>query len=298
MALKEDGAISDVVKTKDGYEILQRVKREETVYKPLKDVAGQIKEKLVLSEFKKIFSGDMNKMMTLGVFDENKLNELVKKSVKSEKIEPKASGEDEISRALFRVRDGMPAYFVNGDSGVVVVLSSVKNGHFPELGSIEETVSGDYYEKKASEKLNAVIKDAVKEAKTTSMSKLEEIYTSNKIEVTRNKYHVELINTGLIKENDAEKVKELSAKGLPVEKMFKLDIVGSTGSASGSLKVDNKENSNGYVFKLEELDKFDESQYLQKKKELKKEVTRLKNMAQLEEFIAFLRKKAIIKISK
>ena len=286
MMLKQDGNISDVIKTKDGFEVLQRVKRQEAIYKPLKEVEGQVREKLILNEFKRVFSSDMNKMMTRGTFDENQLNELIKKSTKTEKIEPKVNGEDEISRALFRVRDGIPAYFVTGGTGVVVVLSSVQNGHFSELGSIQEKVSGDYYDKKASEALNAVIKKVAQQARTKDIGELEKAYGQN--------YNVAITNTGLIKENDTAKVNELKAKGLPVEKMFKLDILGSTNS----FRTDNKENSNGYVVKLEELDKFDESQYLSKKKDLKKELTRSKNMAQLEEFIAFLRKKAIIKISK
>ena len=284
MYMKKDGEVSDVIKTKSGYEILQRVKRDEVVYKPLREVSGQIKDKLVLNEFKRIFSGDMNKMMSVGTFDKNNFNELVKKSIKNEKISLKINSDDNISNALFRIRDGIPAYFVDGNKGVIVVLGSVESGHWPELSSVKETVSDDYYEKKASESLNAVIKKAAIEAKTKTMGELEKIYGE--------KYKVEISNTGFVKEEKDEK--ELRAKGYPIEKMFGLDIIGSTNFYRAS----EQETSNGYIVKLEEIEKFNESQYLEKKNELKKEAVKLKNMAQLEEFIAFLRKKAKINISK
>lgn len=283
--LKNNGDISDVIKTKDGYEILKRENRQETVFKPMVEVTGQIKDKLIKKKFKEVFSSDMGKLMARYSFDENKFNELIKKAVKTENIEAAIAGEDNISSALFRSRDGIPAYFVEEDKCVIVKPTSIQDKHMPALEAIEATVAGDYYEKKASELLNSVIKKVVIEGKKSALSQIEKTYND--------KYQIEYADTGFIKEENIDKNNSLRSRGFPVDKIFDLDAVGSTNYYRNSL-----ETSDGFVAKLDEIEKFDDKQYAKKRAELKKELIMGKKMNQLEEIIAFLRKKATIRVNK
>lgn len=280
--LKEDGQISDVIKTKDGFEIVQRVARQEAVYKPMTEVVGQIKSELATSQFKKNFSSDMNTFN----FDEAKFADLVKRAVKQEKVDLRIKADDNISSALFRIRDNEPAYFVEKGVGVIVKLDNVQAGHTPDLKAIEDTVKGDFYEKKASDVMDKELKQAVKQAKDTDMQSLEKSYSG--------KYRVQLLDTGFVMPTDVEKNNEFTAKGFPTEKIYELEVLGSANYYRASKDV----TSNGFIAKLHEIEKFDNKKYEEKRASVKKELIKNKKSAQLEEYIAFLRKKATIKVNK
>jgi len=291
--LKADGDISEVIETDEGYEIIQRAKREDAKFKDLKSVSGEIKNSILANKFKRLFSSDMSKLLSRGTFAESKLNELIKKAVKNEKIELQTQNEAKRSQALFRVRENIPAFYIESDEkdgkkvmGIVVKLVDVKKRHLPELSAIESVVTGDYYEKKASDALEALLKKAKIEAKTKKIEELKQIYGKT--------YTVTLEDTEWVKKNDTDKMSQLRSKGYPVENLFMLEKPGFTDY----YRSGPSETSNGCVVKLNEIEKFNSREYDQKKDEIKNELAKLKNVAQFEEFIAFLRKKAKIKVDR
>ncbi|MFC1842966.1 peptidylprolyl isomerase [Candidatus Dependentiae bacterium] len=285
--LKDDGDISNVVKTEKGYVIVQRVKRQEAQYKPLAKVTGEIKEDLLGTKFKRLFAKDVSQLLSQGAFDENKFNEFIKKAAKKEKIALQPKGDSKQSKALFRIRENIPAYYQD-DKGVLVKLNQTQKRYLPALDAIKEVVTGDYQEREASQMLDKVIKKATKDAKKMEISEFKKLYGD------KGKYKIKIEETGWIKPGDMQKVKELQAKGYPTERIFKLEKTGEIENFRGS----EQETADGYIVKLDEVEKFNEKEYLEKQGEIKKELAKFKNMAQLEEFIAFLRKKAKIKIDR
>jgi len=284
--LKENGQISQVIRTEGGVEIIQREKREDTKFKPLSAVEKEIKNNLMTRKFKRLFAKDMNKLLSRDSYDENRLKTFEKKSVKKEDVVLQVKGTGKTSEALFRIREKVPTSYTDGNKGFVVQLTSLVKKNLPKLSDIEETVKNDYFEKKASDKIDMFLKKVSKEAKSKSLAELKKIYSTP--------YKAILESTGLIKQGDTEKINALRGKGYPVEKILKLEKIGLADSFRGG----PEEITDGYIVKLDEIEKFKEKEYDSKRAEIIKELKRARNMAQLEEFIAFLRRKATLKINR
>jgi len=284
--LKEDGQISDVITTDDGIEIVQRVKREDTVFKPLRVVKDEIEKNIVSKKFKILFAKDMNKSLSRDSYNKSVLKELTKKSTKKEDFSLKVKGLDKASQALFRVRQEIPTYYTDEDKGYVVQLTERVERNLPKLSEIEDTVKNDYFEKNASDNIDRFLKKVRKDGKTKSLSELQKAYSK--------KYKVTIDETGFVKQGDAEKIAALRRKGYPVEQILKLDKLGFVDTFRGG----PEETTDGYIVKLDEIEKFNEKEYEEKELEIKKELRQARSIAQLEEFIAFLRRKATIKVNR
>jgi len=284
--LKQDGQISDVITTEDGIEIVQRVKREDTKFKPLNSVKDEIKKNIVSKKFKILFAKDMNKALSRDAYDDSSLKDLAKKATKKETIVLQIKGADKASQALFRVRQNIPTYYTDDDKGFVVQLIKRVERNLPKLDTIEDTVKHDYFEKKASDNLDIFLKKVRKEAQKKGISELQKTYEA--------KYKATIDNTGLFKQSDAEKVAGLRSKGYPVEQILKLDKIGLVDTFRGG----PEEITDGYIVKLDEIEKFNEKEYDKKKVDIAKELKKARNMVELEEFIAFLRRKATIKVNR
>jgi len=284
--LQADGDVSAVVETDEGYEIAQRVKRKETEFKTLGEVKSEVRKNLRSRKFKRLFAGNMNNVLRSHEFNKNEFENLIAKASKKKAIELQVKKDDRMSKALFRIRDDVPAFYVDEDTGVVVVLKDLKKRHLPILDSIENTVRDDYYEKQASNMLDAFLKKATKEAKIKSLDELKTLYG--------NQYRIKMDQTGWVKQNDAEKTAVLREKGYPVEKMLKMTKTGFADDFRGG----PQETSDGYLVKLDEIEKFNEQEYEQKMQEIKKGLVGERNMAQIQEFIAFLSRNATIKTNR
>ena len=168
----------------------------------------------------------------------------------------------------------------------MVTLVETQEKHLPELSAIEDVVSGDYYEKKASDVLNKLLKKTKKEAASKSLEEIKNQYGKT--------YNTGIETTAVIKKNNQEQVNALRSKGYPAEKILALEKI----SATDYYRAGPSETADGYLVKLVELEKFDDKEFSEKKNDIKQELARLKSMAQLEEFIAFLRKKAKLKTNR
>jgi len=310
--LTEDGAISKVITTKDGIEILQRVGRKNAVFKPIEKVTGEITNKLKQKKFKSLFAKDMDELLRRGDFDKNKFENFITlrqapdfakasnfakassdrssgrqdKRKKEEKIDLQIKGPDKRSEALFRIRNGVPAFYFEGKDGVVVKLTETQKRHLPSLQTVEDTVKNDFYEKRASKKLDQVLKKVKQEARAKSLDEVVEAYKKD--------YAVEFDQTGWVKKTDAEKVNPLRSKGYPVDQMLKLEKAGFVDSYRGG----SQETANGFLVKVSEIEPFNEKEYEDKKADIKKSIAQQKDSGAKEEFIAFLREKATIKGNK
>jgi len=283
--LKADGDISKVVRTDEGFEIVQRVKRKMPEFKSLKAVKAEIKSAIENLKFKRLFTRDMNKIIGKRQFDKKRFDEIIKKAVKKEDVPLQAKTETKRSKTLFGIRGNIPRFYVEDDKGVLVQLSDVKKRHLPVLADIEEMVKNDVYEMKASAKLNKFLEEAKTEAKTKSLDEIKVAYAKQ--------YGAILDKTVWTKKNDKEKVNALRTKGYPADQMLKIEKVGGVAFYRGA-----QETSEGYLVKVDEIEKVNDKEYGQKKDTIKKELMREKTKVAKEDFIAFLRKKATIKTNK
>ena len=74
--LAKEGDISAVIKTNEGYEIVQLVGKKAQTFKPLAQVAADIKDILVAKKFNEQFSRDMRTVMSKAD-PKNALQELI-----------------------------------------------------------------------------------------------------------------------------------------------------------------------------------------------------------------------------
>jgi len=284
--LKSDGDITDVKKTGDGFEIIQRVSRQDAEFESLKKVKSKIRDSILKNKFRRLFTDDMNGTLNGKSFDEKSLGDIAARANKKEDIELAPISEDGESKALFRIRNNIPAFYVEDNKGFVVVLNDLQKKHFPSLSSIEDTVRNDLYEQRASKQIEVVLKKVKKDAAKSSFADLLKKY--------KNDYSVRIYQTEWVKQSDVDKVNSLRRKGFPVNQILKLEKVGAIADYRG----DSVETSDGYVVKLIEIEPINDKEYSEKKTEIKKEIMRDRGLMHQEQFIDFLRKKATIKANK
>jgi len=282
--LRDDGAISQVVRTDEGFEILQRVARKDAEFRPLKSVKKEIRENVLGKKFRRLFSKDMSDMVGKKYFDAKRFDEIIQRARRQELIELQPKGEEKRSSALFRIRNGVPAFYFDDGKGYVVKMTDLQKRNLPSLETIEDIVKNDLYEEKASKDLDAFVKRIEKEARAESFQE---------IKVKYKKYSLDLYQTGWVKKNDAEKIAALRSKGYPVDEMLKLEKPQSLGTYRDA----SSEIADAYLVKVVQIEPFNGDEYAEKRDEIKKELAKKRGFFSQEEFIAFLRKVAKIKVN-
>lgn len=218
--LKEAGDVSPVVKTKDGYEIIQLVDRIAASEKPFDlvkdDIAKTLKAKRSLGSIR----SDLEFLMRAAREDGKALEAFTKEHTLkmketgwiSENDSKKANVEALLAKRLFskNKQHSNMGYFVNGDSYVIYRLSGTEKSYIPSLKNINSKVLADYYEDKAEK----IAKNTLKEARTAILSKKTTLQ-----DVVR-KYKGTMITTDEAKKG--AKIKELSQDGALQEKLFGL----------------------------------------------------------------------------
>jgi parvulin-like peptidyl-prolyl isomerase len=276
--LKQDGDISSVIRTKDGYEIIQRVHRKEAVVKPLPSVKGEIIAKLETRKFKDQFHRDMKNYLRDEVMDAAERDRLfgMAKSVKV--VEQVERADAKLNKVLFRMQEGSYDFYTDGDRGYVVQLTNIHKAFQPSLDAIRANVEKDFYEQTASTALAQAVVKARKDAKTKSFSELKELYKAS------------LETTDMIKFNDAAATKALRTKNYPVDILQNLDKIGAIAVSQGK--------TDGVLCQLESIEPFDEKDFIAKKNELAQGLQNETGNLALQAFVAFLHRNAKIEVNK
>ncbi len=216
--LAEDGAISDVLETSNGYEILQRVSKKVQTFKPLATVRDDIKKTIIQKKFDESFAQDMKRILEIGdsKLADEALTALIKeKGGKAQAITNGILDGSPISQKLFSMKAGELAFLVHDEKGMAVKLTDVYEAYVPTLESIKNTVVQDLREHNALERLQAAVVSAKEELSATSFDALKKKYTG------------ELTKTGWLENGKPESLKALEKKGVPVNAMLQLEKVGS-----------------------------------------------------------------------
>ncbi|HZW61892.1 MAG TPA: peptidylprolyl isomerase [Candidatus Babeliales bacterium] len=274
--LKNDGDISDVIRTSKGFEIIQRVSKTNPTYKPLKAVKAEIQDALLHKRFGEQFAHDMNSIIDQKDITDSALESFITQrggvATSYNKIE---KGTSKASQVLFDLKVGEITFYVDNGVGYAAQLKSLDKSYLPSLDSIKEVVSTALYEERAAKHLATQLAQAKEEASTKTMQMLA------------NQYGATLKLTGMIKKDAVESLKSLQEQGLPVDQLFHLEQVGQVGIFNGGTK--------GFLVKVEEVEAFNEDDFKAKKAELLQSVLQEKVRTITAGFVASLYRTATIK---
>ena len=267
--LKEDGAISDLVRTSEGYEILQRISKKTQTFKPLASVSKDIKDTLRKKKFAEQFGSDVRRALAQSN-PKASLDSFIKEHAGKESVSKEITADNSIlAKTAFRLKENETSFYQDSTQGVVVTITGIKPTYAPALEEIKTQVSEDYYKEKAHEKLGARLAELQKPGAFEAAVK-----AGTKIEATG-----WLKNSQGYKDDEAE-IKALTQKGLDIAKMFQIENIGAV--------VTHEQNGKGFVVRLDEVAKFDQTAFEEKKKSLITELEQQKKSLLMAGFVASL----------
>lgn len=275
--LKNEGDISEIVQTKEGFEILQLVARQQPVYKGLSSVSASIKNELIQKRFEQQFAGDMQKIARS---EENIENFVKARGAKTGSTGLIELGDTVLSQKLFSIhrKDAGQAiaFYVEGDKGHVVQLTQVQDRYLPEISSIQDVIAQDLHESRAAEKMQKFLDQAQKNLATGTALKEVAAQYNGKIE-----------HTSLIKKDDKDAIQKLANRGLPTSRMMILFQEGAAIAAS--------DGEQGYLVQLVGIEQFDQAAFEAQKKQLMQATKRDTTRVYTDAFVASLQRNATIK---
>lgn len=266
--LPEDGAVSDVIETKEGLEILQRVSKTAPSYKPLSAVRSDIEQSLKQQKFSKQFMADMRKVADS---EESLAAFIAQKGGIPKKLDRVSEQE---SSHLFKLQKGKKTFFVDGSDGVAIRLDDIQKSYLPSLETIKKTVTEDYYENKAQQKLGDALKQAKMQLKDGPLAGLKK------------EFNGDLAQTGWIDPSDKEAVEKIKAKGLPIEGMLQMEKVASV--------LTHQSDDRGFVVRLDEIEPVDMQKFEEKRDETARALKEQRMQQYREGFVASLHRNAKI----
>lgn len=273
--LKEDGDISEVVRTADGFEIIQRVAKKPQTFKALAQVSKEIKDALIKKKFADQFAGDVRMALAQPKSAEALAQFIKEKKGKETTMQDVEASDSILSKTIFRLKEQETSFYQDPSQGVVVTATSIKPSFAPALEQIKDTVTQDYYQEKAQEKLHDFLKELQKPGAFKASLK-----TGPKAEPT-----------GWLKSPrgasaDDVELKMLMQKGIDISQMFQLENI-------GSVYVQQK-GDKGFVIRLDEIAPFDQTLFQEKKKELFADLEQQNKSLLMAGFVASLYRNAKI----
>jgi hypothetical protein len=249
------------------------VSKKPATFKPLSAVRNEIEKTLRTKKFKELFTKDMQAVVSGGTQEP----EILKKS-KPEVINLTSADDTPRTKALFRVKkEGEFSFYVEGNKGYLIQATAIKKPYLPTFEALKDTIERDYYEEVAGSMLKRDLEHAKELSKNTSFADLKK------------QFNITMDHTGLVKPSDAETMKQLQKKGLPVDKITKLMNEGSV--------VAIPTDFDGYLVRLDEVEPFNQQEFEHKREELKKQLYGEYARVLDEGFVASLGRNATITIN-
>jgi|GEM_PF-806017 len=178
--LAKDLDISPVIKTSNGYEILQRISRKPAKYKSLTEVTSKIKEKLSDEKFAKRFKQDAQRLVSNASYNNEALNTFIqKKHGKKESISLETKKTGIVSMQLFQTEQGQYAVFMDGYDGIILECTQVEKRKLKQFAEIKSTIAADYYKKQAHKELETIASKAMKESTEQGFDAIAKSYNAH-----------------------------------------------------------------------------------------------------------------------
>lgn len=282
--LQSDGEISEVIETKRGMEILQRVSRRPAVYKTLEEVTDQIRQRVIDEQFQKLFLMHARQVIAKSATQPTAFQEFVqsKKAQKQDLKQVEKSGKLEIAKLFDLKKAGNKSAFIDGKNGVIIVLDQIYPAKVKDFEQNRAQIASDYqkhlFDQEMQKLLNQV-KAGLADGQTLAQ--------------IAQRLGFEFEETPLISRDSFHKLDALRKKGLPVENLWTLKYQGAYQSA---IQADAPQ-PNGYLIQLEVLQKAATEDFMGKKSSLMRGLSYPYALNLQQSFVASLRKNATIKIN-
>lgn len=284
--LQEKGDLSDIIKTKNGFELIQLEQRISASSKKIDLVRDEIiktlKAKRGLTNLQAdlrrvIYESSKNISFVDRFIKENGLSRNQSKSL-SKNDSQGSSILDLLANKLFTAKKsvGQFGFFKDGDGFVLYKVTSVEKSEIPSLKKVESVVLSDLRKKKAK----TLLKVAVRAAKRDLLSK------KVKINSIADSLGLELIKTRAIKKNEA-----LDKLGLDPSFSQKAFILDSADQA-----IYYKNDSDYYLVTLNDVEKTSLISFADEKNQILQDEKNKNKVPFLEGFIASLLRNANIEI--
>lgn len=271
--LQNEGDISPVIETKDGKVIIQLVKRISRTYKSLSSVRGEIKTALKEKQFKKHFAQDFKNLMSQG--DTKAIESFIaQKTGKKEMAVGLIKNDTRIAQELFALKKNEYGFFVDGDTGIVVLLTNITERNLPDFESIKNVVKGDVREHRAESKMKEAVKLAQNDAATASFEQLARSYNAS------------IHHTSQISSSDNKQIQELDEKGLPARTMLSIDKQGSVIAHDGD-RV-------SFLIKVDDIQEYDQNDLDAAQDKMGAQIAANRMKMQIESVVASLHRNATI----
>lgn len=263
-ALDKPNDISPIIKTTEGFEIIKLINKTPAHYKRLESVKGEIKAKLELDKFSKEFTQDAQRVLTQSKDIPNIFGKFITdKKGKESKLEHVLRDAGTKGAKLFGLNNiGDRASYQEGNRGYILELASIEQAFIPELDSVKNSVTKDYYEQKAHDALNLDMQNIRKKLKTEAPKQA----------IQGTQATLEL--TDWINPQDKDSMKQLQEKHLPIEEALALSIPKES--------IEHVDKSNGYIIELTEIEPIDSKKFEEKQNEIELSIyqNELQNIAQ------------------
>lgn len=277
-SLTQAGAISPVISTESGFEVIQLDQRKSRTFKPLNAVRKEIVSTLRKRRFQDAFTDDMKRVMRAGESKKDALEALAKsKGASMQKLEGQTKDVAGRGKKLFGLKKEGISYFTEDGVGYALQLIDIAPDYAPSLASVKSTVLQDLYEHKARKKLERLFEEAKKEASSVSVQEL-----AQKVDGTIEK-------TGWLTAQDNKGLDSFLNKGIPVYEMLQMEKVGAA--------LVTTTDSAGFIIKLEEIQPVDADDFRKNEKDLKKNLEAERKGALILGFVASLARTARIEIN-
>lgn len=277
-AMKDDGEVSELITTKDGFEIIQRTGRKAIQYKPFDSVKSAIVARLERQQFQNAFEREARQAIRQASSDPKALEQFIaQKGGVKQPYKDVVRGDDTLSRAFFAGKQGDWQATLVGDNGVLVNVTTVAKRHEPAFEDVKQVVTKDYVAQRAQELLDADLKKAATLAKDQSLEQVARALGGS--------YQV----TPRITQADQAEVQKLTKSGIPAEKLLAL-----TGKGAHESFVQGK---NGYFAQVTEVAPFDQAQFEAKKEAIAQQLYQEEIARKQRSLVASLYRNATLDLS-
>jgi peptidyl-prolyl cis-trans isomerase D len=273
--LKEDGEISPVFRSQEGYEILQRVSKTMRSYKPLSAVAADIKKIVLNDKFKKQFPADIKAVTArAGDSEMHRAAFIKEQGGKKSIISTMADDGTQVAKALFTIKKPQELEcFIDAENGIVVQLTTVEKQYTQSLDSIKATVTNDMYDQEAQALMKADLTLAYANADIAALSA---------------EFGAKLEKTGWIKA-DSKEIKDLETRGIPTDRIIQLEKIGQ--------RVMGSSPKHGFLIQLDSTEAINEEDFKESVTKIKRRLEQERVSLLIEGFIASLYRNAKLNVN-
>lgn len=273
-ALKDDGAVSELIKSKDGFELIQRVARKPVQFKPFESVKSAIIARLERQQFNKEFEREARQ----AIRNAQGLEQFIKdKGGIKETIANAERGTDATVKALYTGKIGDYQATLSGDNGVIVHITKIDKKHEPAFEDIKSVVRKDYLAKQATELMNADLKKAVGLAQEMPIEQVARTLGAT--------YQ----STPFITQDNQAELQKLTKEGIPAERLLGLTRVGARETFM--------QGQNGFLAQVTGVEQFDQVQFDAKKEAIAQQLYQEEIARKQRSLVASLYRNATLKTS-